>query len=377
MKKKLLLGLALPFLVVSCANENVKDEQNNENAQTQNNINETETNHNNETETVNEPLNPFEVLTVDYEMISFSVAPSVVRCEFFEIENHETRVFADQESFDAFKSKVLTLISDESKRNSIPNIDFSKEKVAVSAFFGDENTDSYEVNFVKKEGNEVIQSINYSTGAPKESVLTAFLFVTLPIDDNSKITTLISEPLLVKKPIIYFYPEEKMELDVKFVDENRLLTTYPKYNNGWHLNLNENGNFTVDGSDREYYALYFDEQSNFECTFEEGFYVTKENAMSFLEEKMDYMGFTNRETDEFIMYWLPILEENEKSLVYFEQTDDRNLECPLEFSTNPDTFIRTIIHIKKVYSEVEIKEQELTHYERTGFVVTEWGGTTY
>ena len=177
-----------------------------------------------------------------------------------------------------------------------------------------------------------------------------------------------------KKPIIYFYPEEEMDLEVTFVEEERLLTTYPKYEGGWNIHLQKDGTFTVPGSNREYYALFFDELADIEVDFSEGFYVTKDNAISFLEEKMDFMGFTNREVDEFIMYWLPILENNGQSLVYFEQTEERNEECPLEFSLEPDTLIRTMIHIKKVDGPTAIPEQQLTHYEREGFAVVEWGG---
>ena len=178
----------------------------------------------------------------------------------------------------------------------------------------------------------------------------------------------------VRKPIIYFYPEEEMDLSVTFVNEEMLTTTYPKYDGGWNIHLKEDGTFTVPGSDREYYGLYYESVPNYECTFETGFYVTGENAASFLEEKMDYMGFNNRETDEFIMYWLPILERNEQSLVYFEETEERNEESPLIFSTAPDTLIRTCIHIKKVNAPIDMVPQELTHVERTGFTVTEWGG---
>ena len=189
------------------------------------------------------------------------------------------------------------------------------------------------------------------------------------IDDNHP-----SFPPGQRKPIIYFYPEEEMDLEVTFVEEERLLTTYPKYEGGWNIHLKEDGTFTIPGSDREYYALFFDELADIEVDFSEGFYVTKDNAISFLEEKMDFMGFTNREVDEFIMYWLPILENNGQSLVYFEQTEERNEECPLEFSVEPDTLIRTMIHIKKVDGPTAIPEQQLTHYEREGFTVTEWGG---
>ena len=193
-------------------------------------------------------------------------------------------------------------------------------------------------------------------------------------EESSSSRRVPSFPPGARKPVVYFYPEEEMDLTVTFHDEDRLMTTYPKYEGGWNIHLKEDGTFTTGESDREYYAIFFDEAPNYTCNFTEGFYVTKDNAISFLEEKMDYMGFTNRETDEFIMYWLPILESNEKSLVYFEQTEERNEECPLLFSVEPETIIRTIIHIKKVDEPTYIQEQTLTHYERNGFTVTEWGG---
>ena len=194
-------------------------------------------------------------------------------------------------------------------------------------------------------------------------------------DSCSDDSDIIDVPEL--KPIIYFYPEEEMDLTVKARKANLLTTTYPKYDNGWNIHLKEDGTFTVPGSDREYYALYFEAESHYVCAFDEGFYVTKEKAASFLEEKMDLMGFTNRETDEFIMYWLPVLEANEQSLVYFEQTEERNEDFPLSFSTQPTTLIRTMIHVKKVAGQVDIAPEELTHYERSGFTDSEWGGVKH
>ena len=179
------------------------------------------------------------------------------------------------------------------------------------------------------------------------------------------------------KPIIYFYPEQEMDLSVTYYDPSKLITTYPKYNDGWNIHLKEDGTFTTNEDNREYYALYFDEVSNYECSFNEGFFVNKDNAITFLEEKLDYMGYTNREADEFIMYWLPVLENNGNSIVYFEQTEEREQECPLTFSTTPDSILRTIIHIKQVDGDQDIKEQELTKFERTGFTVVEWGGTIH
>lgn len=185
-----------------------------------------------------------------------------------------------------------------------------------------------------------------------------------------------SEPLYAK-PIIYFYPEEEMDLSVTVTKDYLLTTTYPEYNGGWNIHLEEDGTITIPGSTREYYALYYEANSAQLCAFEEGFYVTSEDAASFLEEKMDFMGFTDRETDEFIMYWLPILENNGQSLVYFEQTEELNVNFPLAFSQDPDTLIRVMMHVQAVDGPISITEQQLTHYDRNGFVVTEWGGSQY
>lgn len=174
------------------------------------------------------------------------------------------------------------------------------------------------------------------------------------------------------KPIIYLYPEEDIDLVIKFKDPERLMTTYPKYNDGWRVHVSKNSTITID--DKSYYALFFDEKANIDVKFDEGFYVTKDNAIEFLEDSLEKLGFNYKEANEFIMYWLPILEQNEQSLVYFEQTQERNVECPLEMSIIPDTFLRVIIHIKKVDGYIDITPQELETVDRNGFTLVEWGG---
>ena len=39
--------------------------------------------------------------------------------------------------------------------------------------------------------------------------------------------------------------------------------------------------------------------------------------------------------------------------------------------------LRVVIHIKKVDEKVNIKQQSLKKFNREGFSVVEWGGTTY
>ena len=178
------------------------------------------------------------------------------------------------------------------------------------------------------------------------------------------------------KPVLYLYPTTDTKVDIKLAHPEYLTTTYPKYNNGWKVFAKPNGDL-YDESGKYYYALYWDEKRYAEVDFSTGFYVTKENAIDFLEEKLTYIGLNDKERNEVIMYWLPILEKNGKSLVYFELTEEREANNKLLVSPTPDSMLRVNIHIKKVNTKVDIKEQKLTSFERRGFTVVEWGGMTY
>ena len=132
-----------------------------------------------------------------------------------------------------------------------------------------------------------------------------------------------------------------------------------------------------DKYNRYYYALYWEEQKNHEITFDEGFYVEGKDAISFLEKKLSYIGLNDKERNEFIMYWLPILEKNGKNLIYFELTEERNSNSPITITPVPDSLLRIAMHVKKVDSKVSIKEQELETFTRTGFTAVEWGGVIH
>ena len=227
-------------------------------------------------------------------------------------------------------------------------------------------------------GNFVIkfQSTTHGTGDFANEYYTEVYFIYLTINGDQTYIPQIDTGMVCYKPIIYFYPTQDIDLTVKYANSERLLTTYPKYNGAWNVHVSTDGTLT-DENGRHYYALYFDEISGYECAFDKGFYVDRENAAAFLEEKLAILGFTERESNEFIMFWLPVLEQNEHNLVYFEQTAERNSECPLEYSVEPDSVLRVIIHIKAVGGYTEIEEQTLDSFERNGFTVVEWGGTKY
>lgn len=163
------------------------------------------------------------------------------------------------------------------------------------------------------------------------------------------------------KPVLYLYPEQEEKVTVTFEHPDNLLTTYPKYETKWEVTVTPEESL-YDENGEYYYALYWDEKNNTKEEFKEGFYVTKENAIDFLEETLTQIGLTRREQNEFIMYWLPILEENKKSIVNYTLTEERQEENELIITPKPDPLLRVAINIKKVDKEIKIEKQELPHF---------------
>ncbi len=122
--------------------------------------------------------------------------------------------------------------------------------------------------------------------------------------------------------------------------------------------------------------LYIGKEKNLnEKKFEDGFCIKGEDSIKFLEEKLAILGLNERESNEFIVYWLPKLEKNKYNLIRFISNDKMNVYMPLEINPKPDTIIRVMMQFKGINKAQEIKEQELKTVERKGFTVVEWGGT--
>ena len=177
-----------------------------------------------------------------------------------------------------------------------------------------------------------------------------------------------------KKPILYLYPEKETEVSVRFARPELLATTYPKYNNEWRVVAQPNGDLR-DIEGKYYYGLYWEKREDYK-EFSDGFYVEKDNATEFLEEKLEILGLNDRERNEFIMYWLPILEKNEKSFVHFELTDELQAENALIISPAPDSLLRIDMTVQKIEEDPKLPEQKLPSFERKGFAAVEWGGVS-
>lgn len=185
----------------------------------------------------------------------------------------------------------------------------------------------------------------------------------------------ILDPLIPKaeKPVIYLYPKTETDVSVKLALNGKLTSTYPSYADGWSITVSPNGTLTDKISGREYYCLYWEGELNTEYDFSTGTVVRGEDTAKFLEDALSKLGLTEREANEFIIYWLPQMEGNEYNLISF-QTDAYTDAAKLDITPAPDTVIRVFMAWKGLDAPIEIKPQEFSAPERVGFTAVEWGG---
>ncbi len=180
------------------------------------------------------------------------------------------------------------------------------------------------------------------------------------------------------KPIIYLYPTEETNVNVKLGNSDLATTLYPKYDmqNGWNVKAIPNGNLVDLSTGRNLYALYYESKAKYDVEVrEDGFVVKGEDVAEFLEEKLAILGLNEREAEEFIVYWLPKLEANKYNYIRFETAEEIEANMPLDINPTPDSIIRVVMTFKGLDTPIVVQEQELTTPERTGFTVVEWGGS--
>ncbi len=196
-------------------------------------------------------------------------------------------------------------------------------------------------------------------------ILLSLILITFTGCENDKMT---------KKPVIYLYPTSEQSVSVKLDYNGELTCTYPEYKDGWNVIAEPDGTLTNIGDKRKYSYLYWEGISKNQWDMSKGFVVKGEETEEFLQEKLEYMGLTPREYNEFIVYWLPIMQENKYNLITFAGEEYENL-AKLNITPKPDSILRVMMLFKSLDKPIEIEEQEIKSFERKGFTVIEWGGT--
>lgn len=177
------------------------------------------------------------------------------------------------------------------------------------------------------------------------------------------------------KPIIYLYPEAAMEITVELGNPHLITCSYPKYDGPWKVLASPNGHLKNLKTGRNLYSLYYENQAASQCEMTDcGFIVPQENTIDFLEEKLEILGLNEYEAEEFIVYWMPRLQQNKYNYIRFATQEEIANNMPLYVSPAPDTTIRVCMYFKGMDAPATVNEQTLNKATRYGYTVVEWGG---
>lgn len=214
---------------------------------------------------------------------------------------------------------------------------------------------------------------DYFAGRP-ELVRNEFLYFKVGL--THQITGAGFRDFMAEKPVLYLYPEDTTTVNVQVeLNNHEMIFDYPVYNNGWEVTATPSGNL-YDEAQKHYYCLFWEtEGPAIAENLDEGFVVHKSEAITFLEEKLAQLGLNARESNEFIIYWLPKLQQSEYSAVYFAFKEYEEV-AKLKISPKPDQVIRIMMLFESLDAPIDLKEQRLPQTpKRFGFTAVEWGGS--
>ena len=200
---------------------------------------------------------------------------------------------------------------------------------------------------------------------------TADATATSTIDVPATPTT--DKPPMAEKPVIYLYPPVSTEVTVQLEYDGVLTVTYPEYNDGWKVTAHPDGTLLNHADGKEYSYLFWEGRGNQNYDFTGGFVVKGSETSAFLQESLAQMGLLPKEYNEFIVYWLPQMQDNPYNLISF-QGDAYTTSAKLDITPAPDSILRVFMTFKPLTEPVEVPTQAFQPFERSGFTVVEWGG---
>ena len=180
------------------------------------------------------------------------------------------------------------------------------------------------------------------------------------------------------KPAIYLYPQQTTNINVKLSLDGQLTVSNPIYDsqNGWSVVADPSGKIVTPLTLSDYPYLYYEANLKGVNIPKEGFVYTKEELPKSLKSLMEKIGFNDKETSDFMSYWLPQLSEKPYYFVTLLPEEVINQKEKLTFSVSPNTLIRSRFVFEGLDAPISVKPlTNVQTHSRTGFTVTDWGGT--
>lgn len=291
--------------------------------------------------------------------------------EFVKLKNQ-----FEEENRDNSNKKIISVSGIISDCEDIPLIGVVIKNLNSKVVFYSDSVSKYEIKAHKNDYLDFSMDNFYSHKVKivRQKILDVKLKM-IPIEPKSN----ISKPqITLKKPIIYLYPTDRTKISLKLDFKGKLLTTFPKYENGWEMIGFPDGTIQDKKTKRYHNSLFWDGEQSFpkeHYQYTEGFEIAKNYLTEFLIQKLELIGLNNNETNDFIQFWLPILEKNELNFIHFYVNEDYNVFSKNIVNPMPETSIRVFMEFHKIDSKTYLPEQNFKRTIRNGFTLVEWGGS--
>ncbi len=187
----------------------------------------------------------------------------------------------------------------------------------------------------------------------------------------------------VEKPVVYLYSNKSTNVNLSIDFKGDLTFMYPRYNNGWQVNVSKEG--IQNKSDQKLYPYLFWEGTTSELGFVttangmEGYFIQTDSTISFLENTLTQLGLNQTEMTDFITFWGPQIKKHRYATIQFLVDEVYTNEVAgINVIPAPDAMRR--IYLLFEGSEIELEQNFLTTpklkpFVRKGFTLVEWGGT--
>ena len=205
------------------------------------------------------------------------------------------------------------------------------------------------------------------------------LFLSLECSkDKSTITSYEThnppDSIAVRKPNIYIYPVEQINLkvEISFPFGGRIITSEPTYtSSGWEITVDTTGLIN-----NAYQYLFYECKIPNHFQTSEGWNVSQKNLDVFFKESLNQFGLNEEEIQDFQEYWLPQLTDFEYYLIFPQKMEIINKLIGLHVSIEPQNLQRIFYLFEGTNKSTDVKmiPPQYNTIDRSGYTIIEWGG---
>jgi hypothetical protein len=193
----------------------------------------------------------------------------------------------------------------------------------------------------------------------------------LSSDDNGA-KTAGESTMMISRSILYLYPTRTTDVMVGFdtdviVVKDYLDSDIEKKTLG--LVAYANGEL-VDRYGKRRFGLIWEAKVVSKSETLNGYVIAGDQTELFLRDTLRHLGLTERETDEFVSYWSPVLSGNRYNLIHFDVQN----ETKVKVEPSPDSEVKIVMSYESMDSWRAVDPQKIDKFNRRGFSVVELGG---